>query len=152
MDHLEDVLRADKVFFIDPIFAVGRERTLEMCRALRGRRFSYIVESRADVLVPSVIPALREAGVALIYFGVESASPSTLVRMDKVRSEAIAERYVTKAREVLAACFENDITPQLGFMLSFPGDTEADYRMSLRFAEEVGEIHDRVTRILHASA
>jgi hypothetical protein len=80
----------------------------------------------------------------MIYFGLETVSESTLLRMQKVRSRTIAERYITKAYEVFESCFEHDITPQIGFMLSFPGDTEEDYDRSLHFLERLERVHDRV--------
>lgn len=142
--HLETELPNDWIYIYDPTFGLGRERTLELCRALRGRRFTYAVGSRVDVLSPDLIPALREAGIKVIYFGVESASVATLLRMNKVPSEAKARSYLRSAMKVLKACFENDVTPITSFMLSFPGDSETDYQASLVFAEKVSQLHDQV--------
>lgn len=142
--HLEAELPNDWIYIYDPTFGLGRERTLELCRVLRGRRFTYAVGSRVDVLTPDLIPVLREAGIEVIYFGIESASVATLLRMNKVRSAARAESYLRNAMGVLKACFENDVTPIASFMLGFPGDSETDYQSSLRFAEEVSQLHDRV--------
>jgi len=145
LDHLEATMRNKFVLFIDPIFGVNREETLELCRILRGRRFSYCIESRADVLQPDLIPVLHDSGVNMIIIGLESASPATLARMNKVRSQAAAESYVRKALEIVEACFENDVTPMISFMFSFPGDTEEDYKASLQFIQEVEGLHNRVT-------
>lgn len=144
LEHLENELLNDRVFFFDPLFGLGREQTLKICQIMRERRFTYGVESRVDVLEANLVPALREAGVETIFLGIESASPATLLRMDKVRSAAKAEDYVRSALELLATCFENDVTPLMSFMLNFPGDTEADYQITLEFVEEVGRIHERV--------
>jgi radical SAM superfamily enzyme YgiQ (UPF0313 family) len=144
LDHVESVMRADKVSLIDPIFAVGRRRTLDMCEVLKGRSLTYIMETRVDVLAPDLVPFVREAGIEIIYFGFESASPSTLVRMNKVRSEAQGKKYVEKARAIFRACFEHDVTPQIGFMLSFPGDTLSDYDASLQFIHELRDIYESV--------
>jgi hypothetical protein len=135
----------DRIFIYDPVFGLGRERTLEICQVWRGRRFSYAMESRVDVLLPNHVPALREAGVQIIYLGMESASAATLLRMNKVHSQTSAESYVRKARAVLKACFGNDVTPVVGFMFSFPGDSEPDYHTSLEFVKEIERLHDRIT-------
>lgn len=142
--HLEEELPNDHVFIYDPVFGLRRKRTVEMCSLLRERRFSYAIESRVDVLAPSLIPALRNAGVESIYLGIESASEPALRRMEKLRSSESADTYLEKALEILEACFESGITPVLGFMLGFPGDTEEDYRTTLEFVKVVGELHDRV--------
>jgi len=145
LTHLEAELPNDRVFIYDPVFGLGRERTLELCRVMGGHRFTYAVESRVDVLAPDLIPPLRAAGVETIYWGIESASASTLLRMNKVRSEAKAESYVRSAVEALRACFENGVTPVMGFMLGFPGDTEADYQATLEFVQGLRRLHDQVT-------
>lgn len=142
--HLEAETPNDHVFIYDPIFGLGRERTLEMCQILGKRRFSYAMESRADVLSPDLIPVLREAGVETIYLGIESASAETLVRMSKLPSVSKANKYMVSALALLEACFENDMMPVIGFMLGFPGDTEADYQATLAFVKQVRQLHDRV--------
>lgn len=142
--HLENEMPNARVFIYDPVFGLGRERTIEMCRVLRKYRFTYAVESRADVLSPGLVPALREAGVETIFLGIESASTATLLRMDKLPSADMVGNYTGKALEVLKACFENDMTPVVGLMLGFPGDVEADYQATLEFAKEVSQLHDRI--------
>ena len=141
LDHLEATVSNERLFFFDPLFGLGRERTIELCRIMRGRQFTYGVESRVDVLPPDLIPVLRQAGVEVIYLGIESASPATLQRMNKVHSPSQARRYLDSARAVLQACFENGITPFMGFMLGFPGDVEADYQATAGFVQDVGRLH-----------
>jgi radical SAM superfamily enzyme YgiQ (UPF0313 family) len=142
--HLETEMPNDHVFIYDPVFGLGRERTLEMCQVLRKRRFTYAVEGRVDVLAPDLVAALCKAGVETIFLGIESASAETLLRMNKVPSAAKAESYLTDAMEMLKACFENDVMPVMGFMLGFPGDREADYQATLEFVKDVGRLYDRV--------
>jgi radical SAM superfamily enzyme YgiQ (UPF0313 family) len=112
---------------------------------MREHEFTYALESRVDVLKPDMISVLREVGVELIYFGVESASEGTLLRMGKVPAAMQAENYVKSAFAVLEACFRNGITPFVGIMLGFPGDSEEDYQTTLDFIKELGQVHDRVT-------
>jgi len=144
LSHIEAELPNERVFFFDPIFGLGRKRTLALCEVMGERCFTYALESRVDVLAPELLPPLRAAGVEQVYVGFESASPSTLLRMNKVRSTAKAEAYVTKALEIARACFENNVTLSIGFMLGFPGDTEDDYRISLQFVRRMRDLHAQV--------
>jgi hypothetical protein len=144
LQHLAAILPNERVFIYDPVFGLGKGRALELCRVLAAHPFSYGVESRVDVLTTDLVPALHKAGVEAIFLGIESASPSTLVRMNKVRSKARAEDYVARALEVLEACFQAGITPAMGLMLAFPGDSEDDYRATLKFVQAVGQIHRQV--------
>ena len=144
LKHLETVVPNNRIFILDPIFGVGQKRTLEVCQVLRERRFNYMVEARVDVLSPDLVPALHAAGVQVIYWGLESASAGTLLRMNKVKSIAQAEAYVRDSFRVLEACFENQVTPLVGVMVGFPGDTEADYQATLTYVKEVKQLHERV--------
>ncbi len=144
LTHLETELPNERIVFFEPIFGLGRERTLEMCQIMRGRRFAYGLESRADVLTPDLVPALREAGVEMIYLGIESASAATLLRMNKVRSATQAKRYLSDGLEILKACFENGITPFVGFMVGYPGSTEADLQATLDFARKISQLYHQI--------
>lgn len=138
-------LASDYVSVADPTFGVNRERTLELCRIMRGHRFSYVVGSRVDVLSPDLLPHMRRAGIEMVYLGMESASPATLVRMNKVRSAARAERYVEDALKVLKACFESGVVPFLGLMIGFPGDTEDDWQATVAFVKRASQVRSQVS-------
>jgi anaerobic magnesium-protoporphyrin IX monomethyl ester cyclase len=143
--HLEATMPNTRIFIYDPVFGLGRKRTLEICEVMDKYGFTYGVDSRVDVLEATVIPALHSAGVEVVFLGMESASPSTLVRMKKVRSTTRAESYIKKALDLLKVCFENNVTPVLGFMIPFPGDSEEDFQASVDFVERVKQIYDQVT-------
>lgn len=144
LEHMKAELQCKRVIVMDPMFGAGRERTLEMCRILREHHFTYGIQSRVDVLRPDLIPHLRQVGLEMVFWGVESASPSTLLRMNKVRSKDQAESYLQDTLKVLQACFENSVVPLLGLMLGFPGDSEADLQASLEFVKTVDHLHDQV--------
>jgi hypothetical protein len=143
--HLEAELPNEHIFIGDPLFGGSRERTIELCHVLGEHRFTYALQSRVDVLSPDLVPILRSAGVEAIFLGIESASPPTLMRMNKVRSIARGKDYVKRALAVLEACFENDITPFVPIMLPFPGDSVQDFQDSLEFVQEAKQLHDQIT-------
>jgi radical SAM superfamily enzyme YgiQ (UPF0313 family) len=145
LEHVEAVSPSSHLFVFDPIFGVQRERTLEICKLMSARRrqFSWGFLGRVDVLPPDLLEPLRGAGVESIFLGVEAISESALRRMQKVRSAAMADKYVKSALAVLGACFENDITPFAAMMVGYPGDSEADYRTALPFFDQVRELHER---------
>lgn len=128
----------------DAIFGINPSRTLAICDMLRQHGFGFVIESRVDVLAIDLLPALRQAGLEMIFLGFESASADTLRRMNKVRSVDQARDYLARARAVLQACFENNVSPILGLMIGFPGDSEADLQASLKFVQEVRELYKQV--------
>lgn len=145
LEHAEAVSPQRRAFVFDPIFGVQRERTLEICKRMsaRPRGFSWGFLGRVDVLPPDLLEPLRAAGVESVFLGVEAISESALRRMQKVRSAAMAEKYVKSALAVLDACFQNDITPFIAMMVGYPGDTEDDYRTALGFFDRVAKLHAR---------
>lgn len=145
LEHVEAVSPSSRLFVFDPIFGVQRERTLEICKLMSGRRrrFSWGFLGRVDVLPPDLLGPLSAAGVETIFLGVEAISESALRRMQKVRSAAMADKYVKSALAVLGACFENDITPWVAMMVGYPGDSEDDYQTALDFFDQVRELHER---------
>jgi len=145
LDHLKETVPNDRVFVYDPVFGLGRQRTSEICEVLRRHEFTYAVESRVDVLAPELVLDLLDAGVETIFFGIESGSPDTLLRMNKLSSTAQASAYLEDGKRVLQSCFANDVTPVMGFMLGFPGDTERDLAATLRFVRELGQLHEQAT-------
>ena len=144
-EHLEKVVPNREISLFDPIFGIGKKRTEEINRLLSKYHFKYEIESRVDILTVDSIPALAKSGVEVIYLGVESASAETLVRMHKVSSIAKAEEYIRKSMEVLQACFANNITTAIGFMLGFPGDQEADLQKTLAYIKEVKQLYQQVS-------
>ena len=143
--HLEDETPNDRIFLWDPIFGANQKYALEMYRIMGEYRFTYGLQSRVDVISPDIVPILRSSGVELIYLGIESASPATLVRMNKVKSIAQGKKYVQDALDVLQACFENDITPVTSMMIPYPGDSIEDFQAAVDFLAKVSQTHDQIT-------
>ncbi|MBI5211150.1 MAG: HEAT repeat domain-containing protein [Elusimicrobia bacterium] len=144
LSHVVSVAPCKRVLFADPTFGVGRERAKDICGAVRDRRLRCFVESRADAVDAGLVRLLAEAGFDSIYYGVESAHPPTLVRMGKVRDVAAARRFIEKSMRAVQACFEEGVTPIVGVMLAYPGDTESSYRATLAFARRLRHLHDTV--------
>jgi anaerobic magnesium-protoporphyrin IX monomethyl ester cyclase len=144
MAHMKANLECRYISIVDPIFGLGHDHLRNLCSVLEKHDFAYAIESRADVLPIDSIPDLRQAGVDTIYLGVESASPATLLRMNKIRKAENAEKYLQQALEILKSCLENNITLLMGFMLGFPGDSESDLKASLEFAQKAQATFDQI--------
>lgn len=85
LHHLRQTVAPDHVWFADDIFgltpwwieAFAREVTA------RGARTAFTMQSRVNLMKPSVIAALAEAGAEEVWLGVESGSQRILDAMDK---------------------------------------------------------------------
>lgn len=118
-------LGATVIHFRDDIFTMDRERTLELCELMVARGFDlqWTAQTRADRVDADLLRAMKRAGCATIYFGVESGSPRVLDRIQKGSTVEQAERAFTWAR---AAGLHT-----VGFfMLGNPEEEEEDIRLT----------------------
>ena len=140
IELLEDFGHDYFLWLSDPLFGAKPKRLEAIAKILADSRFHFLLESRVDVLKPEQLRLLWEAGCDLIYFGLESASLSTLQRTAKIRTPKAHERYLRQARALMAACMENDITPVFGVINPAPGDTIDDLKVTYDFMVELADI------------
>lgn len=86
--------------FKDDIFTVHRERTLELCDAIRARglRLSWTAQTRADCVDERLLRAMRAAGCCTISMGIEAGSARILEVLRKKETVEDAIRAADAAR------------------------------------------------------
>jgi radical SAM superfamily enzyme YgiQ (UPF0313 family) len=113
-------------------------KSFDLLESLKGLGLKAHFETRSDVLAPNQLSKIADL-CGIIAIGFESASYSTLKRMNKVRDKAHHERYLANVEATFKEAAKNKI-PMMVFMIAgFPGDTEEDLKESLRFAEELSK-------------
>ena len=97
--ELQEVYDADHVWFGDDVFALDHRWMREFADEIEKHRapVPFKVQSRADLMSPTTVDALRRAGCAEVWMGVESGSQKVLDAMEK--GLKIAD--VVRAREAL---------------------------------------------------
>lgn len=106
----------------------------------QGAQFTWMASCRADMamkLPDSTFNRLRPCGIHRLYFGIESGSLETLKHIKKGITPAIVHKVVDR-------CLRNGIQPVLSFMGGMPHETEAQFRMTLDFIEELRAVHPGV--------
>jgi hypothetical protein len=75
----------------------------------------------------------------IIALGFESASYSTLRRMNKVKDKSHYEKYIANTLAIFKEAARNEI-PMIIFMIAgYPGDTEKDLKESLVFVQNLSK-------------
>jgi radical SAM superfamily enzyme YgiQ (UPF0313 family) len=97
------------------------ERRLDICWGGYAR-----IDSR---LTPELLAKLKKAGCKWLSFGLESGSQKVLDLMNK----GIA---VEQAVATIKATFEAGIETHINLIVGFPGETEADFDLTLDFISE----------------
>ncbi|HAM36772.1 MAG TPA: hypothetical protein DEB40_00590 [Elusimicrobia bacterium] len=119
-------------YFIDLEFSLDKDFTRQVCAELKpfARRWRWCCQTRADCVDAGLLKAMKEAGCALVHFGVETGSPRIMRQIGKGLELEQIEKGVSLAKDagLEVACF---------FMFGFPDETDLDREMTLRFAERL---------------
>jgi len=111
-------------------------KSFDLFPFLRQSGLKINFETRCDVLDPALIPQIADC-CGMLVLGFESASYDTLRRMNKVRSRAHYEKYLSNTRVIFKTAAAHEV-PLMVFMIGgYPGDTEADLQASLEFAQQL---------------
>lgn len=108
MMQLKTEARVDHIWFSDDVFALNRQWVGEFAAEVlrKNAAVPFKIQSRADLMTCETVEALRSAGCAEVWMGVESGSPKVLRAMDK--GLLVSDVYAateTLRRAGIRACF-----------------------------------------------
>jgi anaerobic magnesium-protoporphyrin IX monomethyl ester cyclase len=131
MKILKEQYAADHLWFADDIFGLNRHWLEEFAAAVEefGCATPFKVQARADLLSAQSARALKRAGCAEVWMGVESGSQKILDAMDKgLRvEEVIAARNHLKREGIRTGYF---------LQLGYPGESWADIQKTIALVRE----------------
>jgi anaerobic magnesium-protoporphyrin IX monomethyl ester cyclase len=108
----------------------AREFIEELHHHNLARRIIWKMNCRADVVEPEIFSAMREAGLYLVYMGLESGSEDGLETLHK----QITVQQNIRAVEVLK---QLGLMFEFGFMLFDPSTTFESVRQNVQFLREI---------------
>jgi radical SAM superfamily enzyme YgiQ (UPF0313 family) len=120
----------------DDLFTRNRQHVSAICDEIcrRGLKFKMYIFARVDTVDPPLLRKLREAGCAMICFGLESGNQKILDRANK-------RTTVEKARQAVALAKEAGISSFGSFVLGLPGETRETMEETLSFAQSLDIPH-----------
>jgi anaerobic magnesium-protoporphyrin IX monomethyl ester cyclase len=129
--QLKELYGASHLWFADDIFALNRHWTQQFAREVKKRncRVPFKIQARADLLTADTVRALKEAGCAEVWMGVESGSQRVLDAMDKglLVEEVVSARDELR-REGIRACYF--------LQFGYPGETWQDIQKTIALVRE----------------
>jgi anaerobic magnesium-protoporphyrin IX monomethyl ester cyclase len=138
---LHDKYGITYINFIDDALTIDKKRLNELCDLLSQElKISWSCCTRVDFLDQEMIKKMKLAGCDMITFGVESALPSTLT---KVQKTANPEWYVKHADDLLKWCYEEEIRVGVNILTGFPWETAEDMRKMQKY---INHIKKKVTQ------
>ena len=129
LDYLHSI-GVKEIVFRDNIFGFHKKscRTLLEKMIERKYKFSWVSDSRVDILDEEMIKLMSESGCHSLHFGIESASTETLKQYDKNLKD------IGLIEKTIRLCKKFNILSVGYFILGLPGETRDDVDRTINYA------------------
>ena len=126
-------LGADIIQFRDQYFTRDKERITKLCNMIigSGLKIKWICETRLDSLDQELIKLMKEAGLFLVCFGIESSDDSILDYYSSHKGSFKVQK------ETIAFLKEMGILTMAFYIIGFPEDTWESLEKTYRYANEL---------------
>ncbi len=148
LQWFRDTYDVNAVEFHDNNFFTSEHRTAEFSDRMKDRGIRWWGEARPDTMLNydnRTWASMRDAGLAMVFFGAESSSSEVLRLMEKggTQTGETVLALVEKMREYR-------IIPELSFVLGAPTATiEADIENDIRFIRKIKQLNPDTEIILY---
>ena len=131
MKLLKETYGAEHLWFADDIFGLNRHWLQDFARCVEEQHCAipFKIQARADLLTKESVRALKRAGCAEVWMGVESGSQKVLDAMEKglrVEEVIVARDYLKL--EGIRACYF--------LQLGYPGERWEDLQKTIALVRE----------------
>ncbi|MCX7746875.1 MAG: B12-binding domain-containing radical SAM protein [Clostridia bacterium] len=125
-------------FIIDDIFNIDYQRAIEVFKRIIGSGFKirlYFPNGiRGDIIDKNYIDYMVEAGTVFVTYAVETASQGLQKRIRKYID-------LEKLRQNIIYSCEKNILVNAFFLFGFPGETEEEAILTLKYAESLEKLN-----------
>jgi radical SAM superfamily enzyme YgiQ (UPF0313 family) len=83
LDHLVTKYKIEYISMADEMFAPDLETTKEFCRRIKKYGIAWYADFRIDKVYPGLLSVLKDSGLEVMFFGLESADNRILKSMRK---------------------------------------------------------------------
>ncbi len=133
MVYWQDKLGVDAYLFRDPVFSINRKHTMAFCDAIEksGRKFRFAIETHLKNLDDELTDRLKQAGLEMVFVGIESVDPTVLTEMKRYTIEQ--EEQIARIQDLQS----KNVKIKAAFIFGSPADTEESCMASLEFARKI---------------
>jgi radical SAM superfamily enzyme YgiQ (UPF0313 family) len=124
--ELKEMYGAQHIWFGDDVFALNHHWVQDFANEIEAMQCAlpFKIQSRADLMTHTTVTALKRAGCAEIWMGVESGSQKVLNAMDKgLRVSDVITARSRLADEGIRACYF--------LQFGYPGETWEDIQQTI---------------------
>lgn len=135
VDEIEYIInqyRVKEIHFYDDDFTINMKRAAEICDEIIRRKvkISWSCTTRVDLVNEELLRKMKKAGCWLICYGVESADPEIIKRVQKGYT-------IDKIRESFRLTKKMGIRTIGYFMVGLPGETKESIERTIQFSKEL---------------
>ncbi len=129
---LSEKYRKKEIEFLDDTFTLNMKRALELSEKIKKERLdiTWSASSRVNLFTDELAIAMKNAGLHIIYFGIESGSQKTLDFIGKGINLDLAIKAVKKANDA-------DLHSLGSFIIGFPDETIEDVKNTINFSKKL---------------
>ncbi|MBU6998444.1 MAG: B12-binding domain-containing radical SAM protein [Theionarchaea archaeon] len=144
--HNYDPSIKDRIMINDDIFSLNLERAKRICQAIidRGINIPLSLETRADNCDRELIQLMKEAGITMINFGLESASPHVLKIVKKAKDE---QKFLGQVKTAVTWAKEAGIKTTVSTIFGLPGEGLKEADETLQFVRDL-DVHEYYHNVL----
>lgn len=135
--HLQKQYGVNAVQFYDNNFFLKEDQARDLAERMKPLGMKWWCEARVDIMdrfSDATLRNLRESGLVMVFFGVESGSDAVLKRMNKELESAQILSFAKRIREF-------NIIPEYSFIFGDPQNAEKDTRDTIAFIRKVKKIN-----------
>jgi anaerobic magnesium-protoporphyrin IX monomethyl ester cyclase len=124
--ELKEMYGVQHIWFGDDVFALNHHWVQDFANEIEAMRCAlpFKIQSRADLMTHTTVAALKRAGCAEVWMGVESGSQKVLNAMDKgLRVSDVITARSRLADEGIRACYF--------LQFGYPGETWEDIQQTI---------------------
>ena len=127
----------NKFVFRDPVFSINRKHTISLCEEIIRQKLNitFMVETHLNNMDDQMIKLLKQAGLELIYVGVESSNHVVLKDMKRFTVEH------DKQYEIIKKCQDAGIIVKTMFIIGNPEDTEDTINASIQYSKYLPSLY-----------
>lgn len=137
MLYFHNKLEIKNFIFRDPVFSLNRKHTMELCEKLilLDKKFNICIETHLKNIDDELASKLYEAGVRLIYVGIETSDEE--VKKNAHRSSEKNDLQIEKIKFLQKI----GIDIKAMYIIGLPTDTETTYLNTLNFSKKIASTY-----------
>ncbi len=134
--HIHETYGVTSFNFEHDMFTMNREKVIKICKMLKQLDFpiTWRCSARVDCIDDELIDIMSDAGMNILFVGIESGSP----RMQKLINKNLKLDDVPRKLRYIA---NKGVKVTASFIFGFPDETEQDFAQTMQLATELCTIN-----------